>query len=338
MSVLSLNQFAPITAGRCVVLSLVLLALLFLYVKQRPFTKGLRCVNAPLPPPRHLVGHGTTPTALTALCRWMLYQRVGSLFCAILAQLVNIARIAEESGVPSTVIGAWAMQSFLFRECMPLHAVPSGPSLAALLVTEARAGLVCETAGGACALPFTFDGVEHHSCAGVGADTEAWCSLTPIFQGQRADCPGACLAEGPCLQRCSRPTHRCAAVYRPAARRCAGFMSSGPATAALSYALLIACASMPLLLPVSYFAVKLHDRRQFKKKSDTEEDGVEMEMRDAFKESRGKCGKRAAFEQIDTIPRQLHASQAADAAELSKASIVQVVAYCRRASMDGRFG
>ena len=93
---------------------------------------------------------------------------------------------------------------------------------------------------------------------------------------------------------------------------------------------------MPLLLPVSYFAVKLHDRRQFKKKSDTEEDGVEMEMRDAFKESRGKCGKRAAYEQIDTIPRQLHASQAADAAELSKARIVQVVAYCRRASTDGR--
>ena len=63
------------------------------------------------------------------------------------------------------------------------------------------------------------------------------------------------------------------------------------------------------------------------------EDGVEMEMRDAFKESRGK---RAAHEQIDAIPRQLHASQAADAAELSKARIVQVVAYCRRASTDGR--
>ena len=92
---------------------------------------------------------------------------------------------------------------------------------------------------------------------------------------------------------------------------------------------------MPLLLPVSYFAVKLHDSRQFiqKKKSDTEEDGVEMEMRDAFKESRAK---RAAHEQIDTIPRQLHASQAADAAELSKARIVQVVAYCRWASTDGR--
>ena len=115
-------------------------------------------------------------------------------------------------------------------------------------------------------------------------------------------------------------------------------MSSGPATAALSYALLIACTSMPLLLPVSYFAVKLHDSRQFiqKKKSDTEEDGVEMEIRDAFKESRGKRGKRAAHEQIDAIPRQLHASQAADAAELSKARIVQVIAYCRRASTDGR--
>jgi hypothetical protein len=111
-------------------------------------------------------------------------------------------------------------------------------------------------------------------------------------------------------------------------------MSSGPATAALSYALLIACASMPLLLPVSYFAVKLHDnRRRFKRKSDTEEDGVEMEMRDAFKESRAK---RAAHEQIDAIPRQPHASQAADAAELSKARIVQVIAYCRRASTDGR--
>jgi hypothetical protein len=109
-------------------------------------------------------------------------------------------------------------------------------------------------------------------------------------------------------------------------------MSSGPATTALSYALLIACASMPLLLPVSYFAVKLHDnKRRFKNKSDTEEDGVEMEMRDAYGESRGKRGKRAAYEQIGTIPRQLHASQAADAAELSKARIVQVVAYCRRA-------
>ena len=94
---------------------------------------------------------------------------------------------------------------------------------------------------------------------------------------------------------------------------------------------------MPLLLPVSYFAVKLHDGRQFvqKKKSDAEEDGVEMEIRDAFKESRGKRGKRAVHEQIGTIPRQLHASQAADVAELSKARIVQVVAYCRRVSTDG---
>ena len=115
-------------------------------------------------------------------------------------------------------------------------------------------------------------------------------------------------------------------------------MSSGPATAALSYALLIACASMPLLLPVSYFAIKLHDGRQLiqKKNSDTEEDGIEMEMRDAFKESRGKRGKRAAQEQIGKIPHQLHTSQAADAAELSKARIVQVVAYCRWASTDGR--
>jgi hypothetical protein len=67
-------------------------------------------------------------------------------------------------------------------------------SLAAVPVTETRTGAVCETAGGTCALPFTFDGVEHHSCAGVGA--AAWCSLTPIFQGQRADCPDACLSEG----------------------------------------------------------------------------------------------------------------------------------------------
>jgi hypothetical protein len=65
---------------------------------------------------------------------------------------------------------------------------------ASLTATETRAGAVCETAGGTCALPFTFDGVEHHSCTGVGA--AAWCSLTPIFQGQRADCPDACLSEG----------------------------------------------------------------------------------------------------------------------------------------------
>jgi hypothetical protein len=45
LSVLSLNQFAPITVGRCVTLSLVLLALLILFVKLRPFTKELRCVD-----------------------------------------------------------------------------------------------------------------------------------------------------------------------------------------------------------------------------------------------------------------------------------------------------
>ena len=107
-------------------------------------------------------------------------------------------------------------------------------------------------------------------------------------------------------------------------------MSSGPATAALSYALLIACASMPLLLPVSYFAVKLHERRQFIKKRnpDSEEDGVEMEFRDAFKVGRGK---RAAREKIDANPRKRHTSQSAD--ELSKACIVQVGAYVRRASV-----
>jgi hypothetical protein len=105
------------------------------------------------------------------------------------------------------------------------------------------------------------------------------------------------------------------------ARRRAGFVSSGPATAALSYALLIACASMPLLLPVSYFAVKLHERRQstHDRKNDGAEDGVEMEFRDAFKESRGK---RAARERTDETPRKRNASQAAD--ELSKACIVQV--------------
>ena len=109
-------------------------------------------------------------------------------------------------------------------------------------------------------------------------------------------------------------------------------MSSGPATSALSYALLIACASMPLLLPVSYFAVKLHERRQFirNRTTDSDEDGVEMEFRDAFKESRGK---RAARGKIDAIPPKRHASQAAD--ELSKACIVQVGAYVRRASVMG---
>ena len=131
---------------------------------------------------------------------------------------------------------------------------------------------MCETAGGACALPFTFDGVEHHSCAGVGA--EAWCSLTPVFSGQRAHCPAACLSEGTLvLVTPESPTFALRCVSNCSARRCAGFMSSGPATTTLSYALLIACASMPLLLPVSYFAVKLHDRRQFvhKRKKDTEE-------------------------------------------------------------------
>jgi hypothetical protein len=46
LSVLLLNQFAPITVGRCVALSLVLLALLILFVKLRPFTKELRFVNS----------------------------------------------------------------------------------------------------------------------------------------------------------------------------------------------------------------------------------------------------------------------------------------------------
>jgi hypothetical protein len=109
-------------------------------------------------------------------------------------------------------------------------------------------------------------------------------------------------------------------------------MSSGPATAALSYALLIACALMPLLLPVSYFAVKLHGKRPFIQTSDTEEDGVEFEIRNAFKESRGKSALR---ENIDAIPCRRRASKAVD--ELSKARIVQVVAYFRRASgMRGR--
>ena len=89
---------------------------------------------------------------------------------------------------------------------------------------------------------------------------------------------------------------------------------------------------MPLLLPVSYFAVKLHERRQstHNRKNDGEEDGVEMEFRDAFKESRGK---RAAREKIDAIPRQRYASQAAN--ELSKARMVQVVTYVRMASGVG---
>ena len=100
VSVLSLNQFAPITVGRCVTLSLVLLALLVLFVKLRPFTKELRCVE-PLSisvSPWNQVTGGYTPNGSCANKRWMFYQRVGSLFCAILAQFVNIARIVE-SGV-----------------------------------------------------------------------------------------------------------------------------------------------------------------------------------------------------------------------------------------------
>jgi hypothetical protein len=190
-----------------------------------------------------------------------------------------------------------------------------------LAATETRAGAVCETAGGACALPFTFDGVEHHSCAGVGA--EAWCSLTPIFQGQRADCPIACLSEGTLvLVTPESPTFVLRCVSTCSARRRAGFMSSGPATAALSYALLIACASMPLLLPVSYVAVKLHERRRFvlENKKKRHQSGIEMEVRDAYK--------------LDAIPRQLHASKVE--ANLSKARIVPVVAYFCRASGMGR--
>ncbi len=232
-------------------------------------------------------------------------------------------------------LGGTGEQPSLFLHCLPVHgAVSSGPSLAALLVTETRAGLVCETAGGACALPFTFDGVEHHSCAGVGA--EAWCSLTPIFQGQRADCPDACLSQGTLVVVTPEPpTFVLRCVSTCSARRCAGFMSSGPATAALSYALLIACASMPLLLPVSYFAVKLRERRQFiQSQKPDNEDGVEMELRDAFKEGRGK---RATREKIDASPRKRDASQAAGGAELSKARIVQVVAYFHMAyGMGGR--
>ncbi len=56
------------------------------------------------------------------------------------------------------------------------------------------------TALGACALPFTFDGAAYHACAGEGA--EAWCSLTPIFRGERAACPEACLAAGTCRLYC----------------------------------------------------------------------------------------------------------------------------------------
>ena len=190
---------------------------------------------------------------------------------------------------------------------------------------------MCETAEGRCALPFTYDGVEHHSCAGVGA--EAWCSLTPIFQGQRADCPDACLSEGTLVVvTVESPTFVLRCLWTCSTRRRAGFMSSGPATAALSYALLIACASMPLLLPVSYFAVKLHERRQFiqTRNPGTEEGDVEFQIRDAFTESRGK---RTTREKIDATPRQRYASQAAN--ELSKARIVQVVTYVRMASGVG---
>ena len=56
------------------------------------------------------------------------------------------------------------------------------------------AGAECVTSQGACALPFTFDGAAYHTCAGAGA--EAWCSLTPIFLGERAACPETCLAAG----------------------------------------------------------------------------------------------------------------------------------------------
>ena len=73
---------------------------------------------------------------------------------------------------------------------------------------------------------------------------------------------------------------------------------------------------MPLLLPVSYVAVKLQERRFIQKKKP---DGIEMEIRDAWK--------------IDAIPRQLHASQVE--AHLSKARIVQVVSYVRRATGVG---
>ncbi len=91
---------------------------------------------------------------------------------------------------------------------------------------------------------------------------------------------------------------------------------------------------IPMHLPISIFAVKLHERRPFiqTRTPDTEEDGVEFEIRDAYKESRGK---RETRENIDAIPCRRRASQAVD--ELSKARIVQVAAYFRRASgMRGR--
>jgi hypothetical protein len=48
-------------------------------------------------PPAHF-GGPAEPIRTVLVQRWMFYQRVGSLFCAILAQFVNIARIVE-SGV-----------------------------------------------------------------------------------------------------------------------------------------------------------------------------------------------------------------------------------------------
>jgi hypothetical protein len=59
-----------------------------------------------------------------------------------------------------------------------------------------RTGAEC----GACALPFTFDGAAYHACAGAGA--EAWCSLTPIFRGERGECPEDCLSAGVRAERC----------------------------------------------------------------------------------------------------------------------------------------
>ena len=107
VSVLSLNQFAPITIGRCVALLLVLLALLILFVKLRPFTKELRCVDPlsiPVGPSNQVTG-GYSPNGSCSNQRWMFYQRVGSLFCAILAQFLNIARIAEPGALEGEGLG-----------------------------------------------------------------------------------------------------------------------------------------------------------------------------------------------------------------------------------------
>ena len=73
----------------------------------------------------------------------------------------------------------------------------------------------------------------------------------------------------------------------------------------------------------------LHEWRQVihNRTNGSEEDGVEMEFRDAFKEGRGQ---RAARVKADEVPRKRRASHAADA--LSKACIVQVGAY----GTDGR--